>query len=345
LGRKPDDLHRHGAGDERPPPRRRARAAPPLTLVVHPGALGDVLLAIPALRAARRRWPDEGLALAAQPRIGRLLTALGVVDRSIDFDALGLAALFEEPDGPGGEAEWPVRCAADLREARHLVSWFGSRELRFARRLAALVPGAVVAPSIGSDGREVWRHLLSTIGAAADRALRAPVAAGQGLVAEGRLALQRLGWDDRARLLVVHPGAGGRGKLWATAGFVAVLEQLAHLLPRLTVVVHRGPADSEAVDALSAALSHEVMVLEEPDLTVLAGVLSLAAAYVGNDTGISHLAAALGVPSIVLFGAERVVWRSWAEHVEPQVVSMPTLSEADARRTLESLQALLESRR
>src|SRR4030095_972190 len=192
LGRQADDLHRHGAGDERPPARRRARAAPPLTLVIHPGALGDVLLAVPALRAARRRWPDEALSLAAQPRIGRLLTALGVVARSVDCDALGLAALFEEPDPIGGQGEWPGQCAADLRDSGHLVSWFGSREPHFTRRVTALVPEAVIAPSVGSDDQEVWRHLLSTVGAVPDRAMRDPVSAGQALVAEGRLALQRL---------------------------------------------------------------------------------------------------------------------------------------------------------
>jgi len=341
LGRPADDLHRHGAGDERPPPRRRARIAPPLTLVIHPGALGDVLLAIPALRAARRRWPDEALAVAAQPRIGRLLTALDVVDRFVDFDALGLAALFEEPDRIEGESEWPERCAADLREGGHLVSWFGSRESHFARRVRALVPEAVVAPSVGSDDQEVWRHLLSTVGAAPDRVMRAPISAGQMLVAEARLVLQRLGWDGHARLLVVHPGAGSRGKLWATEGFAAVLERLARRQSRLAVVVHRGPADSEAVAALSAALGRPAMVLEEPDLTVLAGVLSVAAAYIGNDSGISHLAAALGAPSIVLFTAERIIWRPWAEHVEPHIVSIPTPREADVRRAVESLQTFL----
>jgi Glycosyltransferase family 9 (heptosyltransferase) len=270
------------------------------------------MLAIPALRAARRRWPDEALAVAAQPRIGRLLTALEVVDRFVDFDALGLAALFEEPDRIEGESEWPERCAADLREGGHLVSWFGSRESHFARRVRALVPEAVVAPSVGSDDQEVWRHLLSTVGAAPDRVMRAPILAGQMLVAEGRLVLQRLGWDGHARLQ-----------------------------SRLAVVVHRGPADSEAVAALSAALGRPAMVLEEPDLTVLAGVLSVAAAYIGNDSGISHLAAALGAPSIVLFTAERIIWRPWAEHAEPQIVSMPTLREADVRRAVESLQTFL----
>jgi len=87
------------------------------------------------------------------------------------------------------------------------------------------------------------------------------------------------------------------------------------------------------------------MVLGEPDLPVLAGVLSVTTAYIGNDTGISHLAAALGVPSLVLFGVERIMWRPWAEHVEPQVVTMPTLNEVDVRRAVESLQTLLDPRR
>ena len=162
------------------------------------------------------------------------------------------------------------------------------------------------------------------------------------LVAEGRAALRQVGWDGRARLLVVHPGAGGRAKVWATEGFAAVLERLAQLVPGLAVLVHRGPADSEAVAALAAALPRQVMVLGDPDLTVLAGVLSVATAYVGNDSGISHLAATLGVPSVVLFTAERIAWRPWAEHVEPQAVSMPALREADVQRAVHSLLAFLD---
>jgi ADP-heptose:LPS heptosyltransferase len=225
-----------------------------------------------------------------------------------------------------------------------VVSWFGSREPHFARRLATLVPEAVVAPSVGTGG-EVWRHLLSTVGADTDRTLRQPVSAGAELVAEGRVTLQKLGWDGRARLLVVHPGAGGRAKVWATEGFAAVLGRLARLVPGLAVLVHRGPADSEAVAALSAVLSRQLMVLGDPHLTVLAGVLSVATAYVGNDSGISHLAATLGLPSVVLFTAERIVWRPWAEHVEPQVVSVPALREADVQRAVDSLQALLDQPR
>src|SRR5204862_391548 len=75
--------------------------------------------------------PTEPLLLAAQPRIGELLAALGVVDRAIAFDALGLDRLF----GPEPRDPTPV-----LREATRVVSWFGARDADFVRRLTALVP-------------------------------------------------------------------------------------------------------------------------------------------------------------------------------------------------------------
>jgi ADP-heptose:LPS heptosyltransferase len=263
------------------------------------------------------------------------------VDRSVDFEALGLAALFEiEPDA--AERGWPARCAEELREAGHLVAWVGSRDPAFVRRLTALVPGAVVAPSVGSDRQVVWRHLLDTVGASdADAALRAPVVVPGALADEAHLALRAKGWDGQARLLVVHSGAGGRGKLWPTDGFAAVLARLAEMRPGLAVVVHRGPADSEAVAALSARLSRRELRLDDPPLPLLAGALSLAIAYLGNDSGISHLASALGVPAVLLFGRERITWRPWAEHVLPQLVSMPTLDEADVARVLDALRPLL----
>jgi len=76
------------------------------------------------------------------------------VDRSVDFEALGLDALFE-PGSGGAEPGWPARCADELRQATRLVAWIGSREPHFVRRLTSLAPGAVVAPSVGA-GRPVW---------------------------------------------------------------------------------------------------------------------------------------------------------------------------------------------
>ena len=298
-----------------------------------------MLLAIPALRALRQQRPRDELVIAAQPRIGRLLQILGVVDRSLDFELLGLDSLFTA-QADGSEREWPARCAEDLRRATHVIAWVGSRETGFVRRLTALVPGSIVAPSVGA-GRPVWEHLLNTVGGAAgERAFRTMLGVPTSLGDEARRELVHLGWRANDRLLFVHPGAGGRGKRWPAMGFANVLERLA-ALPRLAAVIHQGPADAEAVAGLPEPLIARAIVLREPALPLLAGVLSHAAAYLGNDSGISHLAAALGVRGVALFGAEQVAWRPWAEQVAPLVVSLTTPDVSDVARVTAELTSLL----
>jgi Glycosyltransferase family 9 (heptosyltransferase) len=262
-----------------------------------------------------------------------------VVDHWIDFDTLGLDALFASDDDrdTAERRGWPERCGEDLRRATRIVAWVGSRDPGFVRRLTALSPGAIVAPSVRGTG-PVWLHLLDTLGALDESdEVRGPVAVPAPLVVAARAELDRAGWDGRTRLVLVHPGAGGAGKRWPAAGFASVLARLAAGAVERTVVLHKGPADGEAVDQLSALLSVRPIVLEEPELTMLTGALSLVHTYLGNDSGISHLAAAVGTASVVLFAADRVMWRPWARHVEPLVVRTTSVDEHDVARATRAL--------
>ena len=278
------------------------------------------------------------MTLAAQPRIGELLTTLGIADRCVAFDGLGLDALFAgDPDR--ADRDWPSRCAEELRRATRVVSWFGSRDPDFVRSLTGLVPYAVVASSVGAD-RPVWEHLLETVapGAADASGWREPIEILTSVADEGRRELEHAGWDGSAPVLVVHPGAGGRTKQWPAQGFAAVLESLDSAgLPM--IVVHRGPADGDAAEALRLQLGHRVALLEEPPLRSLTGALSHASAYLGNDSGISHLASALGVRSTILFTTDHLAWRPWAGHVEPLLVSTQTVDPADVDRVRGALVA------
>ena len=144
--------------------------------VIHPGALGDVLLAVPALRVLRA---SGELTIAAQPRIGALLVALGVADRAVAFETLGLDALFS--DAPLAAHAPFVR---HVEGARQVVCWFGARDQDFVRRFRGLAPDAVIAPP-HTRAEPVWRHLLHTVGAGDDTAggdLRDPVTPGTELV-------------------------------------------------------------------------------------------------------------------------------------------------------------------
>jgi len=269
-----------------------------------------VLLAVPALRAWRRA--GQPLVLAAQPRIGALLAALRVVDEYVAFDALGLQALFV--DAPASEPRLPP--------AARVVSWFGAREPVFVRRLRERVPDAVVAPSTGEG--LVWEHLLATVGAP-DGDWRAPLVVPPALRDAGRAALAAAGWDGRPFVLV-HAGAGGRAKRWPADGFAAALATLG---AGYDVVVHRGPADADAVEALVSRLGRRPRLLDHPALDALAGAVTHAASWLGNDSGVSHLAAAVGAPCVVLFHPANLAWRPWAGGAAVVTVAPDTVRPAD----------------
>jgi ADP-heptose:LPS heptosyltransferase len=292
------------------------------TLAVHPGALGDVLLAIPALRALR----DAGgrLTLAAQPRIASLLVALGEADEACDFESLRLDALF------AGARD------ARLPAAERVVCWFGARDPDFVRRLAAICPRAIVAASV-SPGHDVWQHLLATVGVQSARLDVARVS--DALIVEGRAALDRAGSDGARRVVVVHPGAGGVAKRWPAVAFA---DTLARLVARddVEIVVHEGPADAEAAAALLARLP-SARRLREPALPALAGVLARCAAYIGNDSGVSHLAAAVGAPAVVLFAAANLAWRPWARAARVLTVAIERVEAGDVRSVRGALDAML----
>jgi heptosyltransferase III len=292
-------------------------------LAVHPGALGDVLLAVPALRALRAA--SGGVILAAQRHLAELVVALGEADAAREFESLRLHALFGA-DGP-----------ADLPETDRLISWFGARDAEFSRRLRAQARGAVVvAPSVSTG--LVWAHLLETCGAPPGewrgRARVAPA-----LVGAGRTALTEAGWDGRRRVIVVQPGAGGVSKRWPADAFAAALAAVGERRD-VVLVAHQGPADADAVDALSARLPSLVR-LREPALPALAGVLSQAALYLGNDSGVSHLAATVGVPAVVLFTAANLAWRPWATGPEVMTVTMTRVNPGEVAAVREAVERRL----
>ena len=276
-------------------------------LAVHPGALGDVLLAIPALRALRAT--TGGVAIAAQRHIATLLTALGEADAAHDFEALRLDALFTDDAEPA------------LPAAERIVCWFGARDAGFTRRLGARAPGAVIAPSI--DAHVVWEHLLRTVGAPAGE-WRGVVRVVPPLVAAGRAALLEAGWDGRRPLVIVQPGAGGIDKRWPAEGFAATLADVGDA----ALVVHEGPADAAAVEALAARLPGTFR-LRSPALPALAGALHVATAFVGNDSGVSHLAASVGTRAVILFSEANLAWRPWAAEPEVLTVTLARVVDSD----------------
>ncbi len=257
------------------------------SLVYHNGALGDFLTALPAMAAWRRLRGGRPLALLGKPHFAEL-AADGLFEEAWDAGSAMFASLFR-----GGDEPVPAG----------LAELFSSIDaaLLFASAASAL-PGAFsrlgVARIVRQDPfpHEAMAKIdyhLSLFGdpLAFEPEERTP-----------RIALGPCPLPVSRRIAVLHPGSGSPEKNWPLARFAA----LADLLGARGFEVRwiAGPAEHDTAFPAGAVVWRGVQLRE------LASALSACGVYVGNDSGVTHLAAAAGCPVVALFG--RTDERIWA---------------------------------
>jgi ADP-heptose:LPS heptosyltransferase len=110
--------------------------------------------------------------------------------------------------------------------------------------------------------------------------------------------------------VVLHPGSGSEKKNWPVGNFARLIRTLKSN-PRVTPLILEGPHDALAADSLKTELGHppQIEILRVDDLLALASCLHECALYVGNDSGVAHLSAFLGTPTIAVFGpSDPIQW-------------------------------------
>ncbi|TQS45937.1 glycosyltransferase family 9 protein [Cryptosporangium phraense] len=250
-------------------------------LVLRALGLGDLLTAVPALRGLRRALPDAEIVLAAPDRFAAVALASGAVDRVLPTTAPGRSVPPVLPwDGPAPDV------AVDLHG-----NGLPSRQV-----LRALSPGAVLGWALpGFDGpmwredeheRVRWCRMLEWYGVECDPLdLRIGEPAGNGPV-------------------VLHPGADAGSRRWPPDRFAAVARELARAHVPVVITAGRGERALAESVAADAGLPADAVLGGTGDLgfSDLVRLIGAARAVVVGDTGIAHLATALGTPSVVLFG-------------------------------------------
>jgi ADP-heptose:LPS heptosyltransferase len=115
--------------------------------------------------------------------------------------------------------------------------------------------------------------------------------------------------EERSKVIVLHPGSGSKKKVWPLERFLNLAHTLqGHLGSKILIVL--GPAEGpEAQEAFEGVRSTEFILVKGLRLLQLASVMEGCWFFIGNDSGISHMAAALGLPTIVIFGpTDQSVW-------------------------------------
>jgi ADP-heptose:LPS heptosyltransferase len=110
-------------------------------------------------------------------------------------------------------------------------------------------------------------------------------------------------------LIAVHPGSGGKGKNWPVENYLCFIDKLYSEVKGVFLVIE-GPAEKKAVKRLEEELNNiPVIFLRSLELPLLAAIIRQCDMYVGNDSGITHIAASLGVATLALFGpTDPKVW-------------------------------------
>jgi heptosyltransferase-3 len=266
-------------------------------LVIFPGALGDLMCLMPAMAAISRRHPGASVELMARFELARLVAGRSVVARGHSIDAREVGELFS--DESSGEAR---RFFGDFDR---IYSFFASDDARFRARLAAASDAEVSFHPFrpGGDGHVSAAYLQAIGEDASPIDVRFEPTSDDLAAAARALAESKC---DRSNLIVIFPGSGSPGKNWPADKFVALASTLS-LSNRASVVVILGPAEASIEPIFREA---GICVLKDLDLPTVAAVARLASAFVGNDSGVSHLAAAAGASGVVIFGpTDPARWR------------------------------------
>jgi len=312
-------------------------AAPDLhrILVVKLADLGDLLTATPALRALRLSYPTADIRALVTPHSAPLLRGNNAVDGVLhfakaDFDHL---ASLANPFHAVPSAVRAVQLAASLRAGNfdvvvllhHLTTRWGT----FKYRALLSATGAPVrvgldngrgtfltrrAPDHGFGALhevDYWLSVVAKLGAA-NPAPQMELHLSSQERADADARWSQLGLDG-ASAVALHPGSGSFSvaRRWAPDRFAAVGDALA--VSGHSIVVLAGPGEEPLARAVQESMrASSTLLVSSGDVRVAAAMLRKVRLFVGNDSGLMHCAAALGVPVVAVFGLSN--HRAWGPY-------------------------------
>ncbi|MBN2198458.1 MAG: glycosyltransferase family 9 protein [Candidatus Aminicenantes bacterium] len=268
--------------------------------------MGDLLTAFPALALLRDARPDSEFTLACREAYGLFFRECGLAEHVVSADSPMLTGLF------GDCEKGSPRLDPWLARFDEVWGWMnGGSGAGLARSLAG--HGArnvrIIGPPRRSSPRPLYTHYLEETA----RAAGCPFPGEETSKAYCRLKACR--GDGSGRMseasapVIIHPGSGGKDKCWPLERFLEIVRRLSARGAEGLLVT--GEAEERMAPALcSFRFPDGWNWMRRPPLRRLAELLARSRFYLGNDSGVTHLAAACGAPVLALFKEENAVfWR------------------------------------
>jgi len=303
------------------------------------GGLGDLLVTLPSMAYLRRTLPGRDFTLLCRGEYGSPVLEGGIVDRIIPLEGRAAVTLFGASVGARPEL------LPRLGTIEAIVVWArkpldptvcGAFELRAPGRLR--VVSSDEDPSVPLS-RLFYERTKTAFPAGQGRApdfdecARLPV---DPVTRAGFRAIVGLADSRHERFAVIHPGSGGEAKCWPFSGYLEIIRRLAgHGIPGIlaTGEAEERPAITGRLE--SGSLPSNWIWARRPPLGLLSGMLADAHFYLGNDSGVTHLAAACGSPVLALFRDEGLP--AWRPFGRTRVLSAPKPADIGVDRVWDEL--------
>jgi heptosyltransferase-2 len=299
----------------------------PRILVVRGGAIGDFIMTLPAVGALREHWPDGHIEILGYPHIIELARGRYYADATRSIDARPMAGFFV-PNAALDPELMEYFASFDV-----VISYLFDPDSLFANNVRRCGVKQVIEASPRPKEEHAAKHYCLPLESLAIY-VDAPRPRIHPNESDRDAASRFLKMAGREPIVAIHPGSGAEKKNWPAENFAAVARWVSDELATQLLVVE-GEADERAVEKLIDLLGSRVpTVARGLKLVELAAVLERCALYLGNDSGVTHLAAAVGTPVVALFGsASPPIWEPRGERV--RVVRFSEHDMAGVREAIE----------
>lgn len=314
------------------------------TLILRPGAIGDSLLTFPVIQRLREQDTQPLVTLVGNAAVLPLARAFGLAEEVDNYDSRRWSELFST-DG--------VR-APELRDLlRHIdraICWLSDPDGIVKQNL--LAAGVKTVMVCSSHAPQEKRHLHRVVYMAETVGLP-PIDVTAPFDPPERITPYKAGshidhpfpaYDPAP--IAIHPGSAGTRKCWPMSNFLALIDRLCSR--GQPVLLLAGPADHEQLSILLDALTPRyrknlLQTLVDAPLLEIAKHLLQCQCYIGNDSGITHLAAMLSLPTIAIFGpSDPANWRPLGPKVK--IVRQQSLEQIAVDTVMEVLETFYPGR-
>jgi len=316
-------------------------------VILQPGAIGDCILTLPLAAFMKDVLGLGSVDILGHSEYVGILPGRTCIDSISSIDSIALHRLFVDTK------------AFDLKDGDPLISTFsgyawiatflGEPDSNFEQNLiftancshSAEVITLSMKPPKGFSRHLTdfyVEHFISQSGLSLQARQVRPgdcsIKATDADIAQGKELLKETGLEPGQKLVVIQPGSGGLSKCWYLDNFLAVAKELDS--KGIEVIFLLGPAEVDRInDATIKNISRFARCLRDLSLAQVLGLLSYANGFIGNDSGITHLAAALGARTLAVFGPTNpVVYRP----IGPAVTVFAKKTAAFAKKPSVSLQ-------